>query len=128
MNSKTVIVRDKNGKEMFVPLRNALPVNFPCARYTGFKPETLLLKSGSDRLNAFLGYEYGGGHSKPLLNRAGARTGDSEGIGKTKPSLAKGTACAKRYMGHEIFSVKLNKISCYFIRSNRLLRCCVLPV
>lgn len=54
MNSKTVIMRDKNGKEMSVPIRNALPLNSPCARYTGFKPETLLLKKGSVRLKGYM--------------------------------------------------------------------------
>ena len=39
-----MIALDKNGKEMTVAVRSALPVDSPCARYTGFKPETLLLK------------------------------------------------------------------------------------
>lgn len=54
MNSKTVIMRDKNGKEMSVPIHSALPLNSPCARYTGFKPETLLLKKGSVRLKGYM--------------------------------------------------------------------------
>ena len=45
-----MITHDKNGNEMTVAVRSALPVDSPCARYTGFKQETLLLKKGSVRL------------------------------------------------------------------------------
>lgn len=45
---------DKNGNEMSVAVRTALPVNSPCARYTGFKPETVLLKKGSIRLKGYM--------------------------------------------------------------------------
>ncbi len=45
---------DKNGNEMTVKVRGALPVNSPCARYTGYKPEKLLLKKGSIRLKGYM--------------------------------------------------------------------------
>ena len=44
MKDRTMITHDKNGNEMTVAVRSALPVDSPCARYTGFKQETLLLK------------------------------------------------------------------------------------
>lgn len=44
MMNRTMIAHDKNGEEMTVAVRGALPVDSPCARYTGYKPETLLLK------------------------------------------------------------------------------------
>lgn len=53
MESKTTVLRDKNGKELTVPVRRALPVTAASARYTGFKPDTLLLKKGSIRLKGY---------------------------------------------------------------------------
>lgn len=50
MKNGTMTAHDKNGKEMTVAVRGALPVDSPCARYTGYKPETLLLKKGQVRL------------------------------------------------------------------------------
>ena len=49
-----MITHDKNGNEMTVAVRSALPVDSPCARYTGFKQETLLLKKGSVRLKGYM--------------------------------------------------------------------------
>lgn len=54
MKNRTMIALDKNGKEMTVAVRSALPVDSPCARYTGFKPETLLLKKGAIRLKGYM--------------------------------------------------------------------------
>ena len=54
MRKKTMIMHDKQGNEMTVPVRSALPVDAPCARYTGYKPETLLLKKGSVRLKGYM--------------------------------------------------------------------------
>ena len=54
MMNRTMIAHDKNGKEMTVAVRGALPVDSPCARYTGFKQETLLLKKGSVRLKGYM--------------------------------------------------------------------------
>ncbi len=54
MNKRTMILHDKYGKEMTVPVRNALPLDSPCARYTGFRQETLLLKKGSIRLKGYM--------------------------------------------------------------------------
>ena len=54
MKLKTTILYDKNGNEMQIPVRPALPVDAPSARYTGYKPETLLLKKGSIRLKGYL--------------------------------------------------------------------------
>ena len=50
---KTTILKDKNGKELSVPVRKALPVDAESARYTGYKPESLLLKKGSIRLKGY---------------------------------------------------------------------------
>lgn len=49
-----MILHDKNGKELTVPVRKALTVDAPSARYTGYKPETLLLKKGSIRLAGYM--------------------------------------------------------------------------
>lgn len=54
MKQRTMIAHDKNGNEMTVKVRGALPVNSPCARYTGYKPEKLLLKKGSIRLKGYM--------------------------------------------------------------------------
>lgn len=54
MNKRTLISHDKNGKEMIVDVRKALSVESPCARYTGYKPEKLLLKKGSIRLKGYM--------------------------------------------------------------------------
>ena len=40
MKNGTMTAHDKNGKEMTVAVRNALPVDSPCARYTGNCGET----------------------------------------------------------------------------------------
>lgn len=53
MEYRTTILHDKNGKELVVPVRRALPVTAASARYTGFKQETLLLKKGSIRLKGY---------------------------------------------------------------------------
>lgn len=50
---KTTILKDKNGNELNIPIRKALPLDAPSARYTGYKPETLLLKKGSIRLKGY---------------------------------------------------------------------------
>ena len=54
MKDRTMITHDNNGNEMTVAVRSALPVDSPCARYTGFKQETLLLKKGSVRLKGYM--------------------------------------------------------------------------
>lgn len=54
MKNRTMIAHDKNGEEMIVAVRDALPVDSPCARYTGFKQETLLLKKGTIRLKGYM--------------------------------------------------------------------------
>ncbi len=54
MQKRTMIAHDKNGNEMTVAVRSALPVDSPCARYTGYKPEKLLLKKGSIRLKGYM--------------------------------------------------------------------------
>ncbi|MBO5522860.1 MAG: hypothetical protein J5986_04175 [Roseburia sp.] len=41
MKQKTTVLYDKNENEMTVPVRKALSVNAPSARYTGYKPETV---------------------------------------------------------------------------------------
>lgn len=53
MGKRTTILYDKNGKPLEVPVRAALPVSAVSARYTGFKPETVLLKKGSIRLKGY---------------------------------------------------------------------------
>lgn len=54
MKQKTTVLYDKNGNEMTVPVRKALSVNAPSARYAGYKPETVLLKKGSIRLKGYM--------------------------------------------------------------------------
>lgn len=54
MMNRTMIAHDKNGEEMTVAVRGALPVDSPCARYTGYKLETLLLKKGTIRLKGYM--------------------------------------------------------------------------
>ncbi len=54
MNRRTMISYDKNGQEMVVAVRGALSVDSRCARYTGYKPEKLLLKKGSIRLKGYM--------------------------------------------------------------------------
>ncbi|MGN1155407.1 MAG: CocE/NonD family hydrolase [Agathobacter sp.] len=49
-NKRTTTIHDKNGAEITVPVRNALPISDPRARYTGFNQETILLKKGSIRM------------------------------------------------------------------------------
>lgn len=51
--NRTMMMHDRNGNEMTVAVRRALPVDAPCARYPGFKQETLLLKKGSIRLKGY---------------------------------------------------------------------------
>lgn len=41
---------DKDGRPMTVPVRPGLSVDDPKARYTGFRPETVVLKKGSIRM------------------------------------------------------------------------------
>lgn len=53
MNKRTVILKDKNGNDLIVPVRKAQSVNSRSARYPGFKQETLLLKKGSIRLSGY---------------------------------------------------------------------------
>lgn len=54
MKQKTTVLYDKNGNEMIVPVRKALSVNAPSARYTGYKPKTVLLKKVSIRLKGYI--------------------------------------------------------------------------
>lgn len=53
MGKRITILYDKNGKPLEIPVRAALPVSTVSARYTGFKPETVLLKKGSIRLKGY---------------------------------------------------------------------------
>lgn len=50
---ENMILHDKRGKELTVPVRKAQPLDAPGARYTGYKPETLLLKKDSIRLKGY---------------------------------------------------------------------------
>ncbi len=43
---------DKTGEPMSVPVRPGLSVDDPRARYTGFRPETVILKKGSIRMKS----------------------------------------------------------------------------
>lgn len=43
-------LHDKDGKAMTVPVRPGLSVDDPKVRYTGFHPETIILKKGSIRM------------------------------------------------------------------------------
>ncbi len=54
MSKRTMIAHDRDGNEMTVDVRNALPLDSPCARYTGYKPEKLLLQKGSVRLKGYM--------------------------------------------------------------------------
>ncbi len=54
MGQRTIITHDRHGNEMTLRVRGALPVNSPCARYTGYKPEKLLLRKGSVRLKGYM--------------------------------------------------------------------------
>ncbi len=54
MNKRTMVAHDKKGHEMIVTVRGALNVDSPCARYTGYKPEKVLLKKGSIRLKGYM--------------------------------------------------------------------------
>lgn len=54
MNKRDMTLIDKEGKELKVPVRPALSYESPSARYTGYKPETLLLRKGSIRLKGYL--------------------------------------------------------------------------
>lgn len=47
---RTMILHDRKGKELEVPVRAALPVTAGQARYPGFKQEKLILKKGSIRM------------------------------------------------------------------------------
>lgn len=46
---QTITLHDAEGKSFTVPTRKALPVSASRARYTGFKPDTLILKKGTVR-------------------------------------------------------------------------------
>lgn len=48
-SGEDIILHDRNGNEMAVPVRKALPLEADRARYPGFRQETLLLKAGSVR-------------------------------------------------------------------------------
>lgn len=54
MGRRTMTIRGKHGEEMAVAVRDALPVESPCARYPGFRPEELLLPKGSIRLKGYM--------------------------------------------------------------------------
>ena len=53
MSQKIEIRKDNHGRDMKVPVREALDVNSESARYPGFRPEKLLLKRGSIRLKGY---------------------------------------------------------------------------
>jgi predicted acyl esterase len=53
MNQRTMILIDHDCKELTVPVRKAMSVKAPSARYTGYRPETVLLKKGSIRLKGY---------------------------------------------------------------------------
>lgn len=48
------VLKDKNENDLYVPVRKAQNVNSISARYTGFKPEKILLKKGSIRLKGYM--------------------------------------------------------------------------
>lgn len=52
--TRYMVLKDKNGKDLKVPVRKAQNVESPSARYTGFKQETLLLKKESIRLKGYM--------------------------------------------------------------------------
>lgn len=49
-DKRFVILHDKDGKEMKIPVRDGMSVDDPRARYTGFKQEKVILKKGSIRM------------------------------------------------------------------------------
>jgi len=49
-----MILHDKNGKELDVPVRGALPVTADRVRYPGFRQETRILKKGSIRMKGYM--------------------------------------------------------------------------
>lgn len=49
-DKKFTTLYDKDGIAMQIPVRDAMPVDDPRARYTGFKQEKVILKKGSVRL------------------------------------------------------------------------------
>ena len=49
-DKRRMILHDRTGTELEVPVRQALPVTAPTARYPGFRQEKLLLKKGSIRM------------------------------------------------------------------------------
>lgn len=51
---RIMMLKDKNGNDLCVPVRKAQDVHSRSARYTGFKPEKLLLKKGSVRLKGYM--------------------------------------------------------------------------
>lgn len=53
MDVRTMTLKDKQGRDLVVPVRKAQDVGSPSARYTGFKPGRTLLKAGSVRLKGY---------------------------------------------------------------------------
>lgn len=53
MHERIMILKDRNGNDLLVPVRGAQSVDAPSARYPGFRQETLLLKKGSIRLKGY---------------------------------------------------------------------------
>lgn len=49
--NRTMILHDRAGKELVVPVRAALPVTAGRLRYPGFKQESIVLKKGSIRMS-----------------------------------------------------------------------------
>ncbi|MGI6046144.1 MAG: CocE/NonD family hydrolase [Eggerthellaceae bacterium] len=50
---RRIVLRDRTGVEIDVPVRGALPITAPRVRYPGFKQERLLLKKGTVRMKGY---------------------------------------------------------------------------
>ena len=54
MKSSRIIIYDRYNNALDVPVREAHPVTADRVRYPGFKPEKLLLKTGSIRSKGYM--------------------------------------------------------------------------
>lgn len=52
-NGRTMTLKDKQGRDLTVPVRKAQDVGSPSVRYPGFKPGKVLLEAGSVRLKGY---------------------------------------------------------------------------
>ena len=51
---RRMIIQDRNGNDIDVPVRDALPVTARRVRYPGFKQEAVILKKGSIRMKGYM--------------------------------------------------------------------------